>query len=60
MLKEANGEGLSAAQEADRLKALSMQAMKEAVQNHENSVRAFQIAAMLASEAAAVQAEGAL
>lgn len=60
MLKEANGEGLSAEQEADRLKSLSMQAMKEAVQNHEHSVRAFQIAAMLASEAQAVLNEGML
>ena len=60
MLKEANGKGLSAEQEADRLKSLSMQAMKEAVQNHEHSVRAFQIAAMLASEAQAVLNEGML
>lgn len=58
MLKHANGKGLSAEQEAERLKALSMQAMREAGQSHENSVKAFQIAAMLASEAAAVQAEG--
>lgn len=58
MLKEANGKGLSAEQEAGRLKSLSMQAMREAVKNHERSMRAFQIAAMLASEAQAVLEEG--
>lgn len=57
MLKYANGEGLSAEREAERLKSLSMQAMEEAAKSHEHSVRAFQIAAMLASEAQAVMEE---